>query len=741
MLTSDTSGFSAALRGGCAAIALFAFAGSAAAADGSAETASQLAQTRPILEEIRVTAERREEALPAVVGGKIFSGKKASLIAVDRPPPPSGAALRQSLAQIPGLLISEVANTSWASLSYRGLGEPHESWNLLILEDGIPLSPDPYNYPAAYYTPAMESIDRVVFVRGGASLLYGPQPGGVLEYVSREPRAENGIGFSGRALFGSDRLRSFYGAVDARQGDLGVIAYGAHSQGEGAQRTNADFEQSSGRLKITGGGDGDTRWRATLSGYRGRMGEPGGLTVARLNADRRDGSQLFDRVYLDRFAGSVGLVQEFDRTSIEARAWTSYFSRKSMRQPGGGFGTPKPANGVSNVQTQYFWQFGGDLRARHDAEIANTPVIFTGGAMVLRTKSPVRVNKGVSPTDDEGLAGALSRTERFSTVGALFSEALVDFGALKLTPGVRLERINQNVREQLDLSFGSNTGGGPGGPNGVLQAKDESQWVPLFGLGATYDVNDANQLYANISRGFKPLLFNDGVTFQSGVSVAETFDASYTLTMEAGWRAALGPALSSDISVFRVRFDDQVGFLGGPLAAAPGFGAVADGGARRQNIGKMVNQGVEALVTLDVLEAFAAANDAARLNAFFGVQGLDAALKTGPAAGNRPQYAPKWMLRGGLNYAYTETLDLSLTVTHVGAHNGSDNAAAAFAIPAYTVVDLSAEVALGASGVSIVGGISNLFDEKYWARIRPGGGQGIDPGSPRSFYLGLSAKY
>ena len=46
------------------------------------------------------------------------------------------------LADIPGVLVSEVSNGSWASLSYRGLGEPHESWNILTLQDAVPAVPD-----------------------------------------------------------------------------------------------------------------------------------------------------------------------------------------------------------------------------------------------------------------------------------------------------------------------------------------------------------------------------------------------------------------------------------------------------------------------------------------------------------------------------------------------------------------------------------------------------------------------
>ena len=127
------------------------------AAEAEATTASSPSQATSII----VTAARASDRLPDESGTLIFAGKLGDIAVLDEIPPVPNRNLRVALADIPGLLVSEVSNGSWASLSYRGLGEPHESWNILTLQDAVPAVPDMYSYPAAYYIPPLELVERV----------------------------------------------------------------------------------------------------------------------------------------------------------------------------------------------------------------------------------------------------------------------------------------------------------------------------------------------------------------------------------------------------------------------------------------------------------------------------------------------------------------------------------------------------------------------------------------------------
>lgn len=686
---------------------------------------------------IIVTGTRLTHELPDVSGPFIFAGKLADVTVMADLPAVEGRNLRLAFSDIPGLLLSEVSNGSWASVSYRGLGEPHESWNLLTLADAVPLVPDPYSYPAAYTIPPLELVERVEFIHGGAGLLHGPQPGGVLNYALVGPRRTPGTEGFVKLAAGSDRFRSALGRFATSNGSLGLDGHLVWNEGDGARAANSDFDQRSARLR---GSWTTPRVTATLAldVDQGRYGEPGGLSLARFEADPQASSTPRDRLFIERLVPSATVEWDVDEDwHLTARAWYSAYERTSWRQAGGSFGAVIPDANVLVRQTQLFRTGALDLRVRRDIG----PHVVTFGAMAFRSSSPVRVDKGATNADLDGTAGAIARVIRKGDVLAAFAEAKLDFGRLQLVPGLRVEHLRQRVTERLDVALGSVTDGGPGAPNGALGDRQNRQTIVLPGLGATFDAAPGLRFVANASRGFKPLLYNDGVTFQAGVDAADEFEASYAVSYEAGvqWRPARAARI--DASLFRVELEDQVGFLAGPLSAAAPFGAVGVGGARRQNVGSMRNEGLDLSASLDVIgRRGLLASEAGTLRLSANAQLLDARFRSGPAAGFRPQYAPGRLVRASARWIGNSGLQAALLLTAVGPQNGSDNNRPEFAIPAYQVVDLTADLPLPGP-LTLGAGITNLLDERYWARVRPGAGQGIDPGRPRQMYLSLQAKF
>ena len=653
-------------------------------------------------------------------------------------PPVAGRNLRVALADIPGILVSEVSNGSWASLSYRGLGEPHESWNILTLQDAVPAVPDMYSYPAAYFIPPLEAVERVEFIRGAAGLLYGPQPGGAINYVMKGPRRQDGADGSARLALGSWDQRTGTASLNVSNGRLAADALVHYAAGDGPRRVNSDHEQLTGRLRGHVLGD-DVTLTLALDYYQGDFGEPGGLSRTRMAADRRDGSTPFDRIRLQRIAPSLGLDWQLDdATQVTARVFYSRFERESWRQAGGGFGAITPAANVLIRQLQAFDTAGIDVRLRRDFGGSGQHSL-TIGALGHTSDAPVFVDKGASNADFTGSAGALARATRTGDAAALFGEVKLGLGDVQIVPGFRLERLRQRVVEQLDLGIGSATGGGPGTANGNLGNLRNISTIALWGIGATWDASPDLRFVANASRGFKPLLYNDGVTFQAGIDAAGTFEASYSFTAEAGVQAQLARPMRLDASLFRVTFDDQVGFLAGPLPAQGRFGAVGVGGARRQNVGAMRNQGLDLALRLDLIGPVGLANGRDTLRLSANLQLLDATFTRGVAAGFTPQYAPGHLLRATLAHIGKGGSRAAITLTSVGNQQGADNNAADFALPGYTVVDASVDWPIG-RGFAVGAGINNLFDEHYAARVRPGAGGGFDPGLPRNIFVSVSWK-
>ena len=115
---------------------------------------------------------------------KILSGKKNSIYRVDYLPPIQTDNNRQLLSQLPGLLSAEQATEPWTVINYRGFGTPQEAQSLLLLQDGLPVAIDIYGQPDNLYSPHGPLMESIQVIAGGSALLYGPAPGGAINYIS-----------------------------------------------------------------------------------------------------------------------------------------------------------------------------------------------------------------------------------------------------------------------------------------------------------------------------------------------------------------------------------------------------------------------------------------------------------------------------------------------------------------------------------------------------------------------------
>jgi Fe(3+) dicitrate transport protein len=176
------------------------------------------------------------------------------------------------------------------------------------------------------------------------------------------------------------------------------------------------------------------------------------------------------------------------------------------------------------------------------------------------------------------------------------------------------------------------------------------------------------------------------------------------------------------------------------------IGTVALGGglSSTQNVGRAVHIGWEAATEFDVVGWLDAMRGTKHTQTFGNLafyantMVLNARFESGPNYGRRPQYAPRYLTRAGINYRCRQNVKISFGATFVGDHFADDAQTPNRYIPAYGVADLTAEVTFWERRASLFGGINNLFDEDYYARIRA---DGIDPAARRNFYAGFKIRF
>lgn len=717
----------------------------AGGATASAQTATNNVQRLPAM----VIAAESEDVetvqgpfLPPVQGTHINAGKKTTVLDLDDLPKVIGNNYRQALTKTPGLLLSE-ETTPLVSIGYRGLN-PNRAQFTQVLKDGIPIHADQFGYPEAYYTPPLDTVDRLEFLRGGASLMYGPQPGGALNYVTHRPRTDRPISGRTQQTFGSDNLFSSYTSVDGTVDRLGYYAYFNLRQSDGFRSSNSDYALYNGSARLVLDATKDSRWLLSYDGYTEEHGEPGGLSHGNRAFDvnyrtsRNQASRLHDRFELKRHVATLTWERDFsDNTSLHINTWGGYYSRFSKRQRTANladtdtpdtFGVaPNGAEvGTNTIEHQEFYTQGVDARLRHDWHIGGYEHTFAGGVQLYHADSPRTDRRGATPNADTG--AVRNQSDRESWYAPVFLENRFVIDRLSITPGVRFENIRQSVKENVNV--------GKTDKSTPLGSKRQFDFVPLFGIGFEYKVATNVAAYANASQSYRPKIFTEAVPTGGLTVVNQNLSEGKAWQYEIGVRGQPKPYLQWDTSLFWMDFSDQIGTVGNSV----------------QNIGRAVHRGwegsaeIELLGLTDALSGGTGAPQAHQFSLHGNCMLLDAQLKAGANAGKTPQYAPDYTVRAGAIYRFRDRAKVGLLGTFLGSHWANDNNGRFVAadpgsssfIPAYAVWDLTVECKVYKQTLSVVGGINNLLDRDYYARVTA---SGIDPAYRRNYYAGLSVAF
>ena len=197
-----------------------------------------------ILSEVIIKGQKIKEfqlkRLKDVEGTAIYAGKKSEVILVDQ----SMANLasnnaRQIYNQISGLNIYQNDDAGiQLHIGGRGL-DPNRTSNFNTRQNEYDISADVLGYPESYYTPPSEAIKEIQIVRGAASLQYGTQFGGLINFIMKEPSNKK-IELITRNTVGSNKLYTNFTSLGGKAKKLSYYSYYNYKIGEGF-RENSDY--------------------------------------------------------------------------------------------------------------------------------------------------------------------------------------------------------------------------------------------------------------------------------------------------------------------------------------------------------------------------------------------------------------------------------------------------------------------------------------------------------------------
>jgi Fe(3+) dicitrate transport protein len=665
----------------------------------------------------RAAPEKLDHIMPEVDGTKITVTKKTSVTKLDLVPTILDNNQRELFARLPGIYVSEQQAPTQFNLSYRGLGNPQESEFVLMLQDGIPISTDWIGFPTVYYMPLPQSLEEVELIRGGSSLLYGPNPAPAVNLVSKRPSANQPFGGYSENVVGSDGLFSTYNTIQGSAGDVSMRGNLGYVRSSG-QRDNGGSRVRQGDLYLAYRPLKDSVWYVDLHDHDASSGDPGRLSLAQFLADPNQAVTPFNHNWVHRTSATLGNESDLGAGwRMETKLWAAWQTLYQRSAPAG----PSPA--TTTLVDEQFRSQGLDMRFRKRWGRGNA---LTFGTVLYHDDAPFRQWTSTDITAPRNTTTGVPRLDqaRDSWYGAIFAENVFRLpGRWHIVPSFRLEhekiRIDETVRP----------------PNLVrpLIHQSASRTIPLFGLGAGFDFGRQNETYFSVSQGYRPVRFFDVASPFSNVAPGGVPAASKALSWEAGVHGTPVPGLFYDASLFWIDFKNRIETI-----------VISPTESVFQNSGDTRHRGFEGELSYDFL---AGRGDGLHFTAFGNVSLLDAKFtKSNLAnrAGNRPAFAPAMTAKYGLTFRKDGKFNFSVTGTSVSSQYFQDSDLPVGApgspnfipakIPAYTLLDFAADWQL-THNLRLLGGISNFTDRRYYNRVFQ---NGIEPGASRKVYAGIA---
>ncbi|WP_143305977.1 TonB-dependent receptor family protein [Chitinophaga vietnamensis] len=672
--------------------------------------------------------------LPEEKDGIIYSGKKNEVVVIDSLD--ANKAInntRQILGRIPGLNIVETETGGFTAngIATRGLN-PTQSIEMNTRQNGYNISSDIYGYNEAYYIPPMEAVSRVEMVRGAASLQFGPQFGGLVNYVINEPPKNKPFEFYTSETAGSFGLFNTFNSIG---GTINKWSYYGFLQYRTLQgyRPNSQQWQLSGYGKVQYAPSEKLKIGVEYSLLRNRIKMPGGLNDSMFNADPK--SSFRARNWLKSPWNVLAATIDYHlspSTSLNIKS-VYLFSNRALvwRNEDGGPGaldTIDPATGhyiPREVQNENMHNTTTEVRLLHHYSFG----ALAGGlrysyAWFKRQGG----GEGSTGSDfDLSITGDYEYDLDFTTTNiAPFIENTFHIGsALSITPGFRLEYLSSTAKGYITDSAR------------VYTDDRKSRTIPLFGIGAEYKTSEYTNVYANISQAYRPVDYAQLTPIGITSKIDPHMKDAAGFNADLGYRGTVANYLNFDIGLFYLAYNNRIGTV-----------LITDKNQQqytyRTNVANSVHKGLESYAEFNLLK-FLHPGSRKGFSIFDAFGYTDAKYTSGAFKGNRVEAAATYIHRIGLIYNDTH-FSATCQMSNVGdAYGDATNARfsedpVAGYIPAYTVFDISATYKF--KRYALKAGVNNLGNKAYFTRRTDEyPGPGIIPADGRSFYIGISGRF
>lgn len=671
--------------------------------------------------------------------------------------------IHRILRQAPGVNIQEEDGYGLRpNIGLRGSGVERSS-KITLMEDGVLIAPAPYSAPAAYYFPTAGRMERVEILKGPAAIKYGPQTvGGAINLVSTSIPDE----LSGRldARLGSDSARLVHAWAGGSTEHLGVLFETYQSSADGFKKldtggdTGFEIEDYMGKIRLNTADSADIYQSLELKfSYTDQESDETYLGL--IDGDfaatpyRRYAASANDLMLTEHWQVQASHLVEFsDMVDLTTVAYyndykRNWFKLNNINLGAGGLGV---ANVLANpaAYPDAIAILRGEMDSPDDAlELRNNNrsyyawgiqsilgLHFATGDVGHNLELSVRYHEDeedrlqneenfamrggvLVPTSVEAI-GSNANREAYARAWSFYVQDEITFGDLRVTPGVRVERIKL-TRDDYSTTD-------PDRSEGPTATRENTLTAVTPGIGLLYSATDELSIIAGVHRGFSPP--GPGSTDEK-----EEKSVNY----EAGLRYSSGPTAIEAIGFY----SDYSNILGTCTNSV---------GCTVGDIGDQFNGGAVDVIGLELTAATdlgAHVDSPLSFPVSLAYTWTDAEFKSDfsdgfwgdVTSGDSLPYLPRHQLNlivGVAGDRWGVDMDVNY-VSSTRTEAGSGPIPEDVKVGGRVVLDLSARYQV-TDMVGLFGAVENLADNSYAVARRP---LGLRPGKPQTFMAGVTVTF
>ena len=681
-------------------------------------------------------------------GTSIYAGKKNEVVLVAQTMANLAVnSSRQIYSQVAGLNIYENDDAGiQLHIGGRGL-DPNRTSNFNTRQNNYDISADVLGYPESYYTPPAESLSEIQIIRGAASLQYGTQFGGLVNFIILSPNTKKSLEITSRNTFGSNNLYTNHTSFSGKIKKFSYYSFVNYKKGDGF-RKNSEFDSKNMYMNFNYQLNKKTKISTEFTYLNYLAQQAGGLSDKMFNENPYQSNRKRNWFNLDWFLYNLKLESDLNKnTSLSINFFGLNAKRKSLGFRSNRVDQIDPLEERDLIYGD-FNNFGLESKLLTKYKILDKKSIFLLGFKYYNSNNTGEQGPGINNSEPNfNFQYDLFPNYRYQSFFtypnlnfSLFGENIFYLSdKLSITPGFRFENIkteSDGYYKNINLDAAGNV---------ILNELNYSNDIRkrsfvLFGVGISFKPKNFIEFYGNISENYRSVTFADISIFNPSYSINPNITDESGMTADFGLRGNIKNFISYDISLFNLSYNDRIGFV---------QKLMKDGRVKteRGNVGDAKIFGIESLIDFNLKKIFFNKENYS-LNYFINTSFIDSEYISSEIPGikgKKVEFVPKSNIKTGLRFGYNNFV-LSAQYSYMSKQfTDSSNAISGNLsgvigeIPAYKILDLSLSYYF--KNFTFESGVNNLLNEKYFTRRATGyPGPGIIPSSTRTFYFTIEIK-